>query len=124
MHHEGLKQVRENWYSAFFAGDVEYLAQVQANNFTVITERGVQSRKFQIDAISSAKRNGSWFPQGVQKNDTELTIQDSGNSTTVTGQGYTSSGQSQGPVIAFSETWEWDGATWRVISLSYNVARN
>lgn len=124
MHHENLKQERENWYSAFFAGDVEHLARVQADNFTVTTEGGVQSKKSQIDSISSAKRNGSWFPQGGQKNDTELTIQDSGSSTTITGQGYTISGQSQGPVIAFSETWEWDGAAWRVVSLSFSAARN
>jgi len=124
MHNEDLKQVREKWYSAFFAGDVKHLARVQADNFTVTTARGIQSKKSQIDAISSAKRNGSWFPQGEQKNDTELTIQDSGSTTTVTGQGYTTSGQSQGPIIAFSETWKWDGAAWRVISLSYSAARN
>lgn len=124
MHHEDLKQVRENWYSAFFAGDVELLARVQADNFTVTTERGVQSKKSQMDAISSARRNGSWFPQGGQKHDTELTIQDSGSSATVTGQGYTTSGQSQGPVVAFSETWEWDGVAWRVVSLSYCAARD
>ena len=59
MHHEDLTQVRENWYSAFFAGDVEHLARVQANHFTITTERGIQSKKSQIDAISSAKRNGS-----------------------------------------------------------------
>ena len=124
MHQEDLKQVRENWYSAFFAGDVEHLARIQADNFTVTTERGVQSKKSQIDAISSAKRNGSWFPQGGQKHDTELTVQDSGSSTTITGQGYTISGQSQGPVVAFSETWKWDGAAWQVVSLSYGAARN
>lgn len=124
MHHEDLKQVRENWYSAFFAGDVEHLGRVQADNFTVTTERGVQSKKSQIDAISSAKRNGSWFPQGGEKHDTALTIQDSGSSTTFTGQGYTISGQSPGPVVAFSETWKWDGAAWQVVSLSYGAARN
>lgn len=124
MHQDDLKQVRENWYSAFFAGDVAHLARVQADNFTVTTERGVQSKKSQIDAISSAKRSGSWFPQGGQKYDTELAIQNSSGSTTVTGQGYTISGQSQGPVVAFSENWEWDGAAWRVVSLSYSAAGN
>lgn len=124
MHQENLKQVRENWYSAFFAGDVERLARFQADNFTVTTERGVQSKKSQIDAISSAKHNGSWFPQGGKKHDTELTIQNSGDSTKVTGQGYTTSGQSQGPVVAFSETWKWDGTAWRVVSLSYSAARD
>ncbi|AQU82651.1 MULTISPECIES: DUF4440 domain-containing protein [unclassified Halomonas] len=123
MHQEDLKQVRENWYSAFFSGDVEHLARVQTDSFTVTTERGVQSKKSQIDAISSAKRNGSWFTQGGQKHDTELTIQNSSSSTKVTGQGYIS-GQSQGAVVAFSETWEWDGAAWRVVSLSYGAARN
>ncbi len=92
MHQEDLKQARENWYSAFFAGDVEHLARVQAGNFTVTTERGIQPKKSQIDTISSAKRNGSWFPQGGKKHDTELTVQDSGSDTTVTGQGYTTSG--------------------------------
>lgn len=124
MHQEDLKQVREDWYSAFFTGDVEHLIRVQADNFTVTTEHGVQSKKSQIDAILSAKRNGSWFPQGGQKHDTKLTIQDSGNSTTVTGQGYTISGLSQGPLVAFSEIWEWDGAAWKVVSLSYGEALN
>ncbi|WP_286715960.1 DUF4440 domain-containing protein [Marinobacter sp. tcs-11] len=124
MHQEDLTQVRESWYSAFFAGDVEHLARVQADNFTVTTERGVQSKKSQIDAISSAKRNGSWFPQGGQKRDTELTIRSTGSSTTITGQGYTISGQAQGPLVAFSEAWEWDGDAWQVVSLSYSAARN
>jgi hypothetical protein len=124
MHHEELKQARENWYSAFFAGDVEHLARVQADNFSVTTERGVQSKKSQIDAISSAKRNGSWFPHGGQKNDTALTIQGFGRSATITGVGYTTSGQSQGPVVAFSEIWEWDGTAWQVVSLSFSAAPN
>ncbi|ABM20916.1 nuclear transport factor 2 family protein [Marinobacter nauticus] len=124
MNQKALIKVRENWYSAFFSGDVEHLARVQADGFTVTTERGVQSKKSQIEAISSAKRNGNWFPQGGQKHDTELTIQDSDGGAIVTGQGYTTSGQSQGPVVAFSETWEWDGAAWRVVSLSYSAARN
>lgn len=124
MPQEDLKQVREDWYSAFFTGDVEHLIRVQADNFTVTTEHGVQSKKSQVDAILSAKRNGSWFPQGGQKNDTKLTIQDSGTSTTVTGQGYTISGQFQGPLMAFSEIWEWDGAAWKVVSLSYSEALN
>ena len=122
MHHEDLTQVRENWYSAFFAGDVEHLARVQANRFTITTERGIQSRKSQIDAISSAKRNGRWFPQGGRKHDTALRIRSTGNSTTITGQGYTVSGQSQGPIVAFSEVWEWDGVVWQVVSLSYGAA--
>ena len=122
MHHEDLTQVRENWYSAFFAGDVEHLARVQANRFTITTERGIQSRKSQIDAISSAKRNGRWFPQGGRKHDTALRIRSTGNSTTITGQGYTVSGQSEGPIVAFSEVWEWDGVVWQVVSLSYGAA--
>ncbi|AQU82782.1 DUF4440 domain-containing protein [Halomonas sp. 'Soap Lake  len=122
MHQEDLTQVRENWYSAFFAGDVEHLTRIQADNFTVTTERGVQSKKSQIDAISSAKRNGRWFPQGGKKHDTELTIRNTGGSTTITGQGYTISGQSQGPLVSFSEAWEWNGAAWRVVSLSYSAA--
>lgn len=124
MNREDLKQVRENWYAAFFAGDVERLAQIQAGNFTVITEHGVQSKKSQIDSISSAKRSGCWLPQGGRKHDTELTIQDSGGSAKVTGQGYSISGQSKGPVVEFSEAWEWDGTAWRVVNLSYGVARN
>ena len=122
MHHEDLTQVRENWYSAFFAGDVEHLARVQANRFTITTEQGIQSKKSQIDAISSAKRNGRWFPQGGRKHDTALRIRSTGNSTTITGQGYTVSGQSQGPIVAFSEVWEWDGVVWQVVSLSYGAA--
>lgn len=124
MKREDLEQVREKWYLAFFAGDIEHLAQVQADNFTVTTERGVQSKKSQIDAISSAKRNGSWFPQGGEKHDTELVFHDSGGRVIVTGQGFTVSDQSKGPVVAFAETWEWDGAAWRVVSLSYGAARN
>ncbi len=68
MNQEALIKVRENWYSAFFSGDVEHLARVQADGFTVTTERGVQSKKSQIDAISSAKRNGTWFPPTADKN--------------------------------------------------------
>lgn len=124
MNREDLKQVREHWYAAYFAGDIELLAQVQADHFTVTTERGVQSKRSQIDAISSAKRNGSWFPQGGEKHDTELGFQDSGGSTTVTGKGFTLTGESKGPLVEFSETWEWDGSAWQVVSLSYGAARN
>lgn len=124
MNREDLKQVREHWYDAYFAGDVEHLTQVQADDFRVTTERGVQSKKSQIDAISSAKRNGNWFPKGGQKHDIELTFQDSDGSTTVTGQGFTVFGRSKAPVVAFSETWEWDGDAWRVVSLSCGAAQN
>ncbi|WP_386077987.1 nuclear transport factor 2 family protein [Vreelandella sp. F11] len=124
MKREGLKQVREHWYAAYFAGDVEHLAQVQAYNFIVTTERGIQSKRSQLGALSSAKQKGSWFPQGGQKNDTELSIQESDRNTVITGQGYTLSGSSQGPVVAFAETWEWDGTAWRVVSLSYSAARS
>lgn len=124
MKQEGLKQVREHWYAAYLAGDVEHLAQVQADNFTVTTERGAQSKKSQLGAISAAKQNGRWFPQGGRIHDIELSIQDSEGNTVITGQGYTLNGSSQGPVVAFAETWEWDGTVWRVVSLSYSAARN
>ncbi|WP_083003214.1 DUF4440 domain-containing protein [Halomonas sp. GT] len=125
MNREGLKQAREHWYAAYFAGDIEYLVQVQADSFTVATERGVQSKKSQIDAIALAKRNGSWFPQGGEKQDTELSFQESnGSITTVTGKGVTLTGESKGPVVAFIETWEWKGSAWQVVSLSYGAARN
>ncbi len=124
MHREDLTQARENWYSAFFAGDVEHLTRVQADNFTITTEQGIQSKRSQIDSISSAKRAGSWFPQGGQKHDAELTIEDISGGTKITGLGYTIAGDSQGPFVAFCENWAWDGIAWRVVSLSYSVAPN
>lgn len=124
MKQEGLKQVREHWYAAYFAGDVEHLAQVQADNFTVTTERGAQSKKSQLGAISAAKQNGRWFPLGGQKQDIEVAIQESDGNTFITGQGYTLSGSSQGPLVSFAEIWEWNGTAWRVVSLSYSAARN
>ncbi|MCH8543229.1 MAG: nuclear transport factor 2 family protein [Alcanivorax sp.] len=124
MTHEDMKQARERWYAAYFAGDVGHLSRVQADNFTVTTEHGVQSRESQLDAIYSARSNGRWFSQGAEKQDTELAFEDSDGSTRVTGKGFTVSGQVEGPVVAFSETWEWDGANWRVVSLHYGAIRN
>lgn len=122
MNQDDLKQVREHWYAAYFAGDITRLSQLQAQNFTVISERGVQSKKSQIDGIAKAKQNGSWFPQGGKRHDTELTIKEVGDSATVTGKGYIIAGQSKEPLVVFAETWKWDGAAWRVASLTYRFA--
>ncbi|CDG54958.1 conserved hypothetical protein [Halomonas sp. A3H3] len=97
---------------------------MQADNFTITSEHRVQPKQSQLDAISSAKRNGSWVTQGGQKNDPELSIQDANGNTVIAGQGYTITESSQGPVMAFAETWEWDGTAWRVVSLRYSVAQN
>ena len=124
MDQEDLQLARDDWYDAYFAGDVAWLCRVQADGFTVTTEHGVQSKKSQIDAISSASRNGSWFPQGGAKRDTELTLLQADDITTVTGKGFTLVGNVKGPLVAFSETWRWDGAAWQVLSLSYSAAGN
>ena len=121
MTRDDLKHARQQWYAAYFAGDVEHLARVQADNFSVTTDRGVQSKQSQIAAISSAKVNGSWFPEGGEIHDAELTFEETGGSTTLTGRGYTVAGQRKGPAMAFSETWEWDGIAWWVVNLSYSV---
>lgn len=121
MNREDLKQARDHWYSAYFAGEVEHLIRIQADTFRVTSERGVQSKKCQIAAINLAKRNGDWFPQGGHKCDIELSIRFSGSSATITGRGFTISGETKGPVVEFTETWEWDGVAWQVISLSYGA---
>src|SRR5690606_33207561 len=102
--------------------DTEHLAQVQADDFTITTERGVQSKTSQINAIAAAKRHGRWFPQGGEKQDTELAFQDADGCIRITGKGFTLSGQAKGPVVAFAETWQWDGTRWQVVSLSYGAA--
>lgn len=114
-----LKNTRNLWYNAFYAGDVTQLKQLQTENFIVVTEKGTQSRRSQIDYIQAACALGEWFPQDAERRDIDVRFNQTSDGYEVAGTGYTLSGDTHGSVVRFSEHWTWNGENWQVTALHY-----
>ncbi|MDX5993492.1 nuclear transport factor 2 family protein [Ectopseudomonas alcaliphila] len=119
-----LLRTREKWYSAFIAGDVATMHEIETESFTVINDFGVQNKIEQLNNISKSVDGGRWFAPESRTEDLSLEILNLGNFAFIHGQGLTISKNNKTPEIFFSELWQNVDGQWRVINLHYTTARN
>ena len=119
-----LLRTRKKWYSAFIAGDVGTMHEIEAESFTVINDFGAQNKNEQLNNISKAVDGGHWFAPGSRTEDLSLEILHLGNFSFIHGQGLTIFKNNKTPAIFFSELWQNIDGQWRVINLHYTAARN
>jgi ketosteroid isomerase-like protein len=119
MEHLDLLNTRENWYSAFFAGDTDAMAHIEADSFCVVHESGVQSKWEQLHGISRAVLADQWFPTSVRKQDATLSLQNHGEFAVVSGQSHTLIDDERLASVYFSELWRKHAQDWKVMHLHY-----
>jgi hypothetical protein len=117
-----LLNTRENWYAAFFAGDTDFMASVEADSFCVVHASGVQSKWEQLHGISRAMQADRWFPSNACKQDASLSLQNHGEFVVVSGQSHTLIDEERLGSVYFSELWRKQAQDWQVMHLHYTPA--
>lgn len=117
-----LLNTRENWYAAFFAGDTDFMASVEADSFCVVHASGVQSKWEQLHGISRAVQAEQWFPSNACKQDATLSLQNHGEFVVVSGQSHTLIDNEKLASVFFSELWRKQEQDWQVMHLHYTPA--
>lgn len=114
-----LLSTREDWYAAFFAGDTDFMATVEADSFCVVHASGVQSKWEQLHGISRAVQADQWFPDSACKQDASLSLQNHGEFAVLSGQSHTLIDDVRQGSVFFSELWRRNDDDWQVMHLHY-----
>lgn len=117
MDKESLKNTRENWYKAYFSGDVETLKRIESDDFVIISKTGKQSKKSQINGIEKAKAQNNWFYYGARKNDLAIEYETESEGFIVKGKGQVFIEGTAGEITSFYEHWRYLNDRWIVTKL-------
>jgi hypothetical protein len=121
--HELLK-VRQEWYAAYFKGNTEVLANIEASDFVVISDRTIENQRLYTNMQNAAKA-GRWFPKGATNmDDDNLRVRLQGDLAVISGSGWTKvPGLLERPPeikTAFTEIWVKRDGRWRVMHLHFH----
>ena len=119
MDNLNLLNTREDWYAAFFAGDTDFMATVQADSFCVVHGNGMQSKWEQLHGISRAVQADIWFPDTAFKQDASLSLQYHGDFAVVSGQSQTLIDDTPHSSVFFSELWRKTSSEWQLMHLHF-----
>ncbi|MDR7377662.1 ketosteroid isomerase-like protein [Rhodoferax ferrireducens] len=117
-----LLSTREDWYAAFFAGDTEFMAEVEADSFCVVHANGVQSKWEQLHGISRAVEADLWFPDSAYKQDAQLSLHNHGDFSVVSGLSHTWIDDTEHSKVFFSELWRQNTQGWQLMHLHFTPA--
>ncbi|OUS31943.1 hypothetical protein A9Q99_02295 [Gammaproteobacteria bacterium 45_16_T64] len=76
---EELREVRDNWYAAYFAADVDSLKEIELPDFKVMSQQGIESSKSRYDAIMNANSSGNWYKPSARREEESVTFNQHGN---------------------------------------------
>jgi hypothetical protein len=120
---EKLLATRQAWYDAYSRGDIGKMAQIEANDFLVISESGVQTREQQLSGIKKRVDEHKWMPKGTTHVSDELKVRFYGSSAVISGRGWTKFPEQRDPPkerYELTEVWVSKNATWMVVHLHFN----
>jgi len=113
-----LNQIRQQWYGAFFAGDIELLKQFELCGFTYISVQGVEKTDQRYCNIASRVAEGNWFSAMAHRTEITTQYQFFDNSCYVTGEGTVVAAQGVSHNRYMSELWQWsETGGWQILSL-------
>lgn len=117
---EQLLAARARWIRAYFDGDVDMLDKLEAADFSSTCRRGNQTKKEQLEGITSAVREGCWFADGSLGEDLERHVHMLGDFALVHGVIRTEAFGQLPPSVASTEVWQRCGPEWQVLRLHFS----
>ncbi len=117
-----LNARRQEWYRAYFAGDIAKLCQLELPDFTYISVQGIEDTTTRYHTINQRLMDNNWFPAASRRDDVTSSYQFVGNCCYVTGEGviYLAPGVSHNRYM--SEVWVLDDSKgWQILSLHASV---
>ena len=120
---EKLLAARARWIRAYFDGDVDMLDKLEASDFSSTCRLGNQTKKAQLEGITSAVREGCWFADGSLGEDLERHVHMLGDLALVHGVIRTEAFGQLPPSVASTEVWQRCGSEWQVLRLHFSDAK-
>lgn len=120
--HQAIAPLREEWYEAYYDGDVNVLDRLETDDFVVIPPAGLPETTQRCYAdIAERARTGQWFPSGTTRGPEQAEYRLLGDDAAVV---YGRVGRAeQGGVTAFTEVWVRRQGQWRVAHLHFHTGR-
>jgi ketosteroid isomerase-like protein len=118
-----LLLARAAWYAAFYGGDTDAMDKVEAKEFVVIGERGMQTKDEQLKRIKKAVEDKKWFPKGMTHGTEDLRIRFEGNVAVLTCLAWTKAPDHKDPPkerVALTEVWVERDDRWTVLHLHFH----
>ncbi|MCP4261245.1 MAG: nuclear transport factor 2 family protein [Planctomycetes bacterium] len=115
-----LKLSRENWYKAFYLGDIEKLSEYESDDFFVVSNIGRQTKSQQIASIMEALSSGVWFEAIPERKEYHLSWVPLTDGYIISGVGHTVVSDKVDSKKLFTEIWVLESGCWRVKALHYS----
>lgn len=117
-----LNNVRQQWYAAYFAGDIGKLSQLELPEFTYISVQGIEHTSTRYHTIKQRLLDKNWFPDTANRNDVSTSYQFVGDVCYVTGEGRINLTPELGHNRYMSELWQFSQQYgWQILSLHASV---
>ena len=114
---EGLKDIREKWYSAYKNGNVQELKKYESPNLTVKIG-GKKEEGNRYLTIEENVRSNTWFqPELLRKE----FYKEQETSCEVSGQAEVMEGKAKGTLILYHESWQLIDSNWQIEYLAINA---
>ena len=121
LQQQQLAQIRQQWYAAYFAGDIARLCQLETSEFTYISVQGIEDTTTRYHTINQRLLDNNWFPAAARREDVTANYHFMGDCCYVTGEGtiYLAPGVSHNRYM--SELWQLTDKGWQIVSLHASV---
>jgi hypothetical protein len=124
---EKLLTARNAWYAAFCRGDTTEMDRIEARDFLVLSESGVETKDQQLRGIRRRVEQNNWLPKDTVHVTEDLKVRFYGGSAVVTGRGWMKfparEDQPQ-KQSALTEVWVERDGQWSVVHLHFHqIAR-
>lgn len=116
-----LHAIRQQWYAAYFAGDIAKLCQLEAPEFTYISVQGIEDTTTRYHTINQRLLDNNWFPAAARREDVKADYLFLDNCCYVTGEGTIHLAPGVNHNRYMSELWRYGDKGWQIVSLHASV---
>lgn len=120
---EEIRKIRETWLQAYLDGNTVTLEQIESENFSIVSEQGIESNPARLKNIATRKLNGQWFRAFTSFHNSQMEYQHLGPVTAVTGFCQIIGKDKIIRSSYISEVWQKINGKWQII-LAHASAKN
>lgn len=121
LQQQQLAEIRQQWYAAYFAGDIAKLCQLEVPEFTYISVQGIEDTTTRYHSINQRMLDNNWFPSSASREDVKAEYLFLDSCCYVTGEGTIHLAPGVNHNRYMSELWRYSEKGWQIVSLHASV---